>query len=249
MLVNDSSKFTDILELKDNEHVLARLIQQHMPKLEKDSMKEKYKTALPFIRNIFLEDLETLLSNREFFMNHINLFLAYYYFYSTTQLTLKINQFEKMDATAPTPVYYNLDWETSNRNRLAATTGFKLVIDNARRLLSYVNTLEHLNFIFETNNLTYVELHKKFLGLDESEQSRILDDLYSWTKEYSNIVIGTDTGVEKKTTLTDAYRQLQTQLSQGVSKETSYRYALAINEIGKEYFLKTRGSLGNTLKM
>ena len=39
------------------------------------------------------------------------------------------------------------------------------------------------------------------------------------------------------------------QISKGVSKETMYLFALAIHEVGKQYFLKTRGSLGNTLNV
>ncbi|QIZ08496.1 DNA phosphorothioation-dependent restriction protein DptG [Priestia megaterium] len=249
LLGSDSRQLGNILELKENEHVMARLIQHHMPILDKKENQRKYTPSLPFIKKAFEKDLETLLSNRDFFMNHIKLFLAYYYFYSTSQLTLKINQFEKMDASSPTPIYYNLDWEASNRNRMAATTGFKVIMDNARRLLGHINTLEHLNYIMETENLTYVALHERFQEMSENEQSKIIEDVFVWTTEYSEIVLGNQNEIEKLTIFKESYRQLQQQLSKGLSKETKYRYALALNEIGKVYFLKTRGSLGNTLNV
>jgi DNA phosphorothioation-dependent restriction protein DptG len=249
LLGNDSAKFGDILELKENEHVLARLIQGHMPYLEKKGYEHKYFTLLPFICKTFLEDLVSLLSNRDFFMNHIKLFLAYYYFYSSSQLTLKLNQFEKLDASSPTPIYYNLDWEASNRNRMATTTGFKVILENARRLLSHINTLEHLNFIMGTKNQTYVDLNKRFHQLEQEEQSRILDDVYQWTIEYSEIILGTSDGIVKETVFHESYRQLQRQILKGVPQGTDNRYALSLSEIGKVYFLKKRGSLGNTLNV
>ncbi|KAA9022943.1 DNA phosphorothioation-dependent restriction protein DptG [Niallia endozanthoxylica] len=249
LLESDSGKLEDILELKEKEHVLARLIQQHMPRLEAKERKVKYTPTLAFIRETFAEDLQTLLSNREFFMNHINLFLAYYYFYSASQFTLKINQFEKMDTFSPTPIYYNLDWEASNRNRMAVKTGFKVVMDNARRLLGHVNTVEHLNYLMNTENLVYIELQERFKAISEDEQTSLLDDLYTWTREYSEITLGNQHEIEKKQDFMEGCKQLHVQISKGLSLETKYRYALAINEIGKTYFLKTRGSLGNILNV
>ncbi|WP_159433413.1 DNA phosphorothioation-dependent restriction protein DptG [Bacillus tuaregi] len=249
LLERESQELEDIVKLKEKEHVLSRLIQQHMPQLDQTEKKRKYIPTLPFIREIFLEDIHTLLSNKDFFMNHINLFLAYYYFYSSSQFTLKINQFEKMDPASPTPIYYNLDWEASNRSRMAVKTGFKVIMDNARRLLSHVNTLEHLNYLLKTENLNYMELQEQFEALTEAERADRLNDMYAWTCEYSEIVLGNQHEVNRKQDFMESCRQLHNQLSKGLSLETKYRYALAINEIGKTYFLKTRGSLGNILNV
>lgn len=249
LLNAECEQFKDFLQLQENEHVLARLIHQHMPTLDSETPKPKYANTLPFIQDLFLEDLQTLLSNRDFFMNHISLFMAYYYFYSVTQQTLKLNHFEKAEIQEATPIFYNLDWEASNRNRPAVTTGFKLIMDNARKLLSHVNTLEHLNFIMDTENLTYKELDDHFVSLNEERQEEVLQDLYTWTVEYSEIVIGKQEDIMKHNDFPEGIRQLYNQLSQGISLETKYRYSLAIHEIGKLHFLKTRGSLGNTLNI
>lgn len=249
LIGENNTNISDFFTLKNSEHVLSRLIIDHLPKLENKEVKRKYSPTLPYIRDVFLEDLNLLLSNREFFMNHISLFFAYYYFFSITQMTLKLNQFENMDPNEPTPVYYNLDWEKTNRNRKAVTHGFKLITTNARRLLSHVNTLEHLNFIFNTENKNYIELKEIYFNLNSSEQMDILDNIFTWTHEYTEIVLGNTEEIDKKTSLEDAMKQLQLQLNKGLSLETMYRYALAINEIGKLYFLKTRGSLGNTLNV
>ena len=246
---SDIDTLSNIMVLKDNEHVLARLIQKNMPNLEKKKYSGKYSPALPFIKNLFHEDLETLLTNRDFFMKNINLFLAYYYFYSTTQLSLKINQFENMNPESPTPVFYNLDWEASNRNRPAVTRGYKLMLDTSRKLLGHVNTQEHLNFIIGTENMTYADLLTEVNIREEYERERILGDIHDWTVEYSEIILGASDGIERKESFEEGTRQLYQQISKGVSKETMYRFALAIHEVGKQYFLKTRGSLGNTLNV
>lgn len=239
----------DFLAVSDREHVLSRLIIEHLPVLEEEKIKRKYSPALPFIRNLFIEDLKILLTNRDFFMNHINLFFAYYYFYSITQMTMKLNQFEKMDPNHPIPVYYNLDWEKTNRSRRAVTTGYKLITANARKLLTHVNVLEHLNFIFGTENKNYLELKAFFDELEQEKQEQILDDIYTWTQEYTEIVLGNNEEIQRMHSLEEAVKQLYLQLNEGISLETKYRYALAINEIGKLYFIKSRGSLGNTLNV
>lgn len=249
LLENNSNKFEDFLGLNENEHVLTRLIKQHMPVLAQEESQKKYAPMYPFVKTLFQEDLEILLSNRDFFMKNIHLFFAYYYFYSISQVSLKLNQFEKVDETSPTPIYFNLDWEASNRNRMAVNMGYKVIMNNARRILSHVNTLEHLNFIFEAENYNYLKLFELFQSMDETKQEEKLDLVYQWTKEYSDIVLGNSEEIEKKITINDAFRQLQSQLLNGLSKETSYRYALAIHEIAKIYFLKTRGALGNVLNV
>lgn len=248
-MTKEINSLSSIEELTEKEHVLINLIQRNMPRLETKEHPTKYSPALPFIRDLFKEDVETLLTNRDFFMKNINIFLAYYYFYSTTQLSIKINQFGFMDSSSPKPVYYNLDWETSNRNRPAVTTGYKFIFDTSRKILAHVNVQEHLNFLMETENMTYNDLHDKFSSMIEYEKLRILRGIHAWTLEYSEIVLGTSDGIEYKDSWEEATRQLYRQISSGLSKETKYRFALAIHEIGKQYFLKTRGSLGNTLNV
>lgn len=249
LLGGEATLFEEFLLQRKSEHVLSRLIIDHLPKMEQTKVENKYAPTFPFIRKLFLKDLQYLLQNREFFMQYINLFLAYYYFYSITQMVLKINQFEKMDPDQPTPVYYILDWERASRNRPAAKSGYKQIFTNARKALTHVNTLEHLNFIFDTENKNYLELVEIFHRLEPLEQEKILDAIYSWTKEYTEIKVGNGDEIEKKSQLEDAMRQLQQQLAKGLDQATVYRYALAVNEIGKVYFLKTRGSLGNTLNV
>ncbi|MEH7303092.1 DNA phosphorothioation-dependent restriction protein DptG [Neobacillus drentensis] len=250
VLLNHNSKdLEEILQMKENEHVLVRLINKSLPELKEGNTNETYAMSFPFINNLFLEDLRTLTLNRDFFMNNISLFIAYYYFFSTTQLTLKLNQYEEMNKEMASPVFYNIDWEATNRNRKATTNGFKLITEASKQLLSHMNTLEHVNFLLNKKNLLYKDFVRHFETLSETEKEQVYSNLFDWTKEYSEIVLNSVEGIEKKKSLEEAYRQLQKQISFGLTKETISRYALYINEIGKVYFLKTRGSLGYTLNV
>lgn len=252
-LIPEDSKLKDIMELKENEHVLTRLIYSQLPNLESAQSGNIYAATFPFISEVFSEDLETILSKREFFMTHINMFLAYYYFFSVSQLTLKLNQFWKMDTEAPTPIFYNLDWENSNRNRSAATKGFKTIVESARRVLIHINTLEQLNIFMGSKNLLYPELVNLFEGQETREKALILESLNDWIDEYSDIAVGMTDNHEKAKTFEESIHRLQGQIVKAYEKPSmqgqTSRYALSITEIGKLYFLKTRGALGYTLNV
>ena len=252
-LLGDSEDLRGIMALTDKEHVLTRLICSNLPELPKGEAGNKYAPAFTYVESVFKEDLAFLVGNREFFISHINLFIAYYYFYSVTQFTLKLNQFENMEPTTPTPLYYNVDWENSNRSRLAVTKGFKTILESARRLLIHINTLEQLNILMGTKNLHYAELMDKFKELDEVEQKEIVASFNEWIVEYSDVAIGSTEGIDEAANLEQCMHILHHQIVKAYEKGSMQgpksRYALALTEIGRLYFLKTRGSLGHTLNV
>lgn len=252
-LVTDSDKMKQVMGLRENEHVLTRLIYSHLPTLKREEAGSEFANSFSFIQNMFKEDLDTLLDKREFFMSHINMFLAYYYFFAVSQLTLKLNQFEKMNTNEPTPVFYNLDWESSNRNRLAVTKGFKNIVESARRLLIHINTLEQVNILMNTENLHYPELVNCFESLDTVEQGQVLEGFNEWIIEYADVAVGSTAGIEKAATFEECIQTIQGQIVKAYEKPSmqgqTSRYALSLTEIGKLYFLKTRGSLGHTLNV
>lgn len=252
-LLREEESLNKITELTDKEHVLTRLICSSLPKLPKDKVESKYAPTFAYIQSVFHDDLAFLVANREFFMSHINLFLAYYYFYSVSQFTLKLNQFENMDSSRPTPLYYNVDWESSNRNRLAVTKGYKTITESARRLLIHINTLEQLNIILRTKNLQYKELMDRFNDMDEQEQEEIIEAFNKWIVEYSDVAVGSVEKISEAKNFEECLHILHNQIVKAYEKQSMQgpksRYALALTEIGRLYFLKTRGSLGHTLNV
>ena len=252
-LIIDNRGLTELMALADKEHVLTRLICSQLPELPNVKVDTIYPPAFPYVQEMFRQDLEFLLDNREFLMSHINLFLAYYYFYAVSQFTLKLNQFEKMNPTQPTKIFYNVDWENSNRNRPAVTKGFKTITESARRLLIHINTLEQLNIMLGCRNLHYVDLLDKYESLDESDQKQFIQDFNEWIIEYSDVAVGSMEGIEHVESFEDCIHLLHNQIIKAYEKPSmqggTSRYALSLTEIGRLYFLKTRGSLGHTLNV
>jgi len=158
-----------------------------------------------------------------------------------------------MNTDNPTPLYFNVDWENSNRNRLAVTKGFKTIVESARRLLIHINTLEQLNILLNSKNLHYADLLNKYESLDESEQKQFIQDFNEWIMEYSDVAIGSVEGIEKVTSFEECIHLLHNQIVKAYDKPSmqggTSRYALSLTEIGRLYFLKTRGSLGHTLNV
>ncbi|WP_089652249.1 DNA phosphorothioation-dependent restriction protein DptG [Halobacillus sp. SY10] len=253
LLKGDESVFHDILHGSEKGHVLTKLVRDHMPELEKEAAQNNYPQPLDFISGYFKEDLLFLARHEEYFLQHIELFLAYYYFFSISQLTLKLNQFDKAEDDRPTDLYYNLDWEASSRNRAAYKRGYSQVKESARNLLVHINTLEHLNFIFDVKNQDYLRLLTTFENKDENERKEVISALRHWIKEYSSIAMKEEVSVQDDMTVNDLMRELFKTIKkvygQSTRAGTESRYALGIEEIGKRYFLKTRGALGHTLNV
>jgi len=117
----------------------------------------------------------------------------------------------------------------------------------ARSVLTHINCLEHLNTLFDTKQASYVELREQFNELNGEEQMELSTVVKQWVKEYRQHLSlpPAETPVDYEGTVDLLYKSLV----DGISEETKSRYALSIEEIGKRYFLKTRGALGYMLNV
>ncbi|MBA2176142.1 DNA phosphorothioation-dependent restriction protein DptG [Halobacillus locisalis] len=253
LLERDNSVFSEVFDKTDQEHVLIKLVREHMPALDEDEIENKYTQPLEYVSDFFKEDLNFLSHHKDFFIQYFELLLAYYYFFSITQFTMKVNQMDKADKSGPTPLYYNLDWEASSKNRAAYKRGYSQVKTAVRNLLVHVNTLEHLNFIFETKNADYLELLELYESASPDEQESIKQAISEWIREYASIVLKEEVDLEDDEAVHDLVKELFYTIKEGYSQPsrsgTESRYALGVEQIGKKYFLKTRGSLGHTLNV
>ncbi len=230
------------------DHLMAKLILENLDHLESSQFHQKYHGLIPEISNLFQEDIIYLAKHREYFINHIHLFLAYYYFFYITQVTLKLNQKQKSNRNTIHKVVYTLDWESTSKNRNGYSLGYKRIKEAARNLLVHVNCLEHLNTLFgATRTMTYPELKSHFEELPSENQEDLLEILRTWITEYRYHTSLPE--IELTNTYDDLVTQLFESLKEGVREETKSRYALSIEEVGKKYFLKTRGALGYMLNV
>lgn len=85
---------------KDVSNILYKIVLKALPDLkEKVHDGEEYKCYLPFIKELFKEDLIFLLSNEELYKNSIKRFIEYYNMFYISQLAIKLSKFNGADLT------------------------------------------------------------------------------------------------------------------------------------------------------
>lgn len=248
VLLGEDNALASFFAKSETDHLIARLILDQLDHLKQSEKDKRYFSKIAPIMQLFKDDMQFLSNHKDYFVEHINLFMAYYYFFYITQLTLKLNQGLKADFESINEVIYTLDWEGTSRSRAGYEKGYQHIKDAASRLLVHVNCLEHLNFLFDTTAASYGELKQTYDSMDSDNQVHFIDLLKQWIKEYRYHTYLTDLE-SMPNDYEELVQLLYSSLDEGIEKATKSRYALSIEEIGKKYFLKTRGALGYMLNV
>ncbi|GAA0492761.1 hypothetical protein GCM10008986_18940 [Salinibacillus aidingensis] len=249
VLLQNEQYIQEFFTKSETDHLMSKLILDQLDYLKEKSHTKRYHIMMPMISDLFEEDIKFLMQHKDYFIENINMFLAYYYFFYITQLTLKLNQTKKADFHSVNEVVYTLDWEGASKSRIGYERGYQRIKDAAKNILVHNNCLEHLNFLLDTTTAkSYEGIREIFQDLSEEEKQDFLNVLKTWIGEYRYHVslLPLETLADDFDGLVD---QLFLSLDEGVPKETKTRFALSIEEIGKRYFLKTRGVLGYMLNI
>ncbi|MFW6016455.1 MAG: DNA phosphorothioation-dependent restriction protein DptG [bacterium] len=234
---------------KNKNHILSKLVLSKLSYLKSESKATVYINKLSTISDIFYDDLTFLLNHKKYFMDNLDIFIAYYYFFYTLQLSLKLDKINEGDLTSIEKVYYTLDWERTSRSRKSYIRGYNFIRNIARTsLFAHINCLEHLNFLFDTSGASYKELNDLFISKSDEEKKELIKFLKIWIREYRK-----HRSLEAIEHISNDYNQiikiLFESLKAGIPDAAKTRYAYPIEAIGKKYFLKTRGSLGYMLNI
>lgn len=252
VILNRNSNLKRIFENKNSENIIIKLILEKLDTLEDRKEEKSYINNLDFISKVANEDLEFMMNHEEFFLKNFQNILAYYYFYYITQLVVKLNKKSKADYTIPEEIYYLLDSEKASNNRRSVNKGYKLIKNESRNLLLNMNLVEHLNFIFGVEGQNFRNIYEIYELMDSIEKKEVLRALNEWIDIYRecfnlntiNIeIINYEDGVKI------LYDSLNEQLSKKTMQGTASRYSIALETIGKKYFLKRRGVHGYMLNM
>lgn len=170
---------------KNIDNILYNIVLKSLPEL-KDKVYDidKFKCYLPFVRELFKEDLIFLLSDEELYKSSIKRFIEYYNMFYISQLAIKLNQFQKADLTKPDSVYYTLSFESLSKNRTAYKFGWELLKGFVGDLFSHANTLELLNHCNIDAQLGYVDLYEMF---DDINEVKIEEQLENLCKTYISL--------------------------------------------------------------
>lgn len=253
VLIEGASEYLSYFKSSKSDDLISKLVLTNLTGLEENKEEIKYSTKLDYITKLFKKDLEFLYKHEDYFKSHYSLFMSYYYFFYITQLTLKIAQKTKADFLKNNEIFYTLDWEATSKNRKGYLQGYQTIKESSRNLLIDVNVLEHLNILFGTNTKTYSELKNVYEELSVNYQNQLKELLKEWIIEYRSLLELPEKISLESLDYEELVHKLFDSIQETYSKSTMLgpqsRYPLSIEEIGKKYFMKTRGSLGYMLNV
>lgn len=254
VLLDEREEVKEIFEKSDSNDLISRLVLNRLKHLESNETKRRYVSVFPFISKLFKEDFLFLAEHKDYFRTHYHLFLGYYYFIYITQVTLKLSQGVKANFSGNNEVYFTLDWESASKNRKGYTHGYQMIKDAGKNLLIHINCLEHLKFLMgENGGSSYPQLKESYQQLSDEEKEEFLKMLHDWIMEYRRHLALDEyeetLELEYEVLVQVLFTSIEESYEKSTMKGPKSRYYLSIEEIGKKYFLKTRGSLGYMLNI
>jgi DNA phosphorothioation-dependent restriction protein DptG len=153
----------------------------------------KYKSLLPFVNEVFMEDIKFIMQDSKLFLeNFLELIKLYYMFYCT-QLVIKLDALLDTDLTKPSELYFNLYEEKISESRLGFSRGFKTIESKGRNLFAHVNTINFLNYAIEDEKIfSYTDIKNALENLEsedikkESQNVDIISNRYKENLKKSN---------------------------------------------------------------
>src|SRR5699024_4997827 len=106
-LVKEQTRFfADVFNKQGNEDLLVYMILNHLDELKKQYETRYYQGLLPELSRLFTEDFIFISQYRDFFSENFQMLLQHYYFFYTSQLTFKFEQFDQADYSNVNALYY-----------------------------------------------------------------------------------------------------------------------------------------------
>lgn len=200
--------------------------------------KKEYIPLVLYMQDVFLEDIQFLMSNRDLANQHTIELLELYYFNYISQLSFILNKFLRGTPNEYTKFYYALDWETMSKTR-EASTSFSYISRDINTLFSHAILLEILNtnsLNVSTNYYTLSEDLKNNITKDEEYASKI--------KQVSDIYISClKLPKESLNSLHDSMQELKSSASISTKTELELRYLF--NGIYKSFEGSDKKSINN----
>ena len=224
---------------KDPNHVMIDLILENAPQLGSDVTEKNYFSKLKYINDLFNDDIKFAIENEKFFLDNMDSFFAFYYFFYISQLILKLKKRSYFD-NKPEELNYMLDWES----RKAPKTGYDLLKDACYATFPRISLISQLNTLLGTKYCLENELLDSFNELDDDESKQnFLCCLKHWILDYRYI-----RNFEENYTLEnlpDDYNELVDILYEslnsdkiGISYKSKKLFTQNLEEMAKKYFLK-----------
>lgn len=258
-------KFKKFLNEYDSQDSILNLLLDSFPELPDKKVNSQFIPILDEIIDLFKDDFIFLIDyHPDYLLDNIELIFAYYYFFYSTQLMLKINDDFEADSKIK-ELYYILEWESVSKNRATINHGYNRINISNKELLSQMYLIDELNILMGTEGKLLSEINTEFESLEEEEKNEFLRYLKKWVDEYHKvrdienvsydyILTPTSNKSELKNLANSLYCGLTNKEKgernfKGVPDGRRTRYAQNINLLGNRYFLKSGGIYGNILHL
>ncbi len=205
---------------------------------------------LPFIKDLFSEDIRYLRKNEDMFLEKLPIFLHYYLMFYCSQLTLRFNkQFDiKEETNKPYEIYYILDDERLSSTRQAKIQGYNIISTASTNLYENIILLSALNYIFDTKLKTFYELKNLYNKYDQQEKDEILIALQEWIYLF-NKSMNYQFDNSELSTFESACNVFYKIIGHGKSyKAQRSRYGLSLEELLYK-FSKLHGNQGHSMSL
>lgn len=188
-------------------------------------------------------DLDFLLSHKDFALKYLDLFFAFYYFQYIMQTTLFLDRLNVDNRAQLYKTFFTLESEKLTSTRETNKSGFNLIKEIRDYTLVNEILLGYINHLIEDEEIYSFEDIKEMSSLKKeiiNNELKLVLEKYTEVKEKNDWI---------RESLEENILLFKTWLREDITKETKSRYYLSIEEIGDLYFLKRRGKLGKVLTL
>lgn len=262
---NNEYSFKNFLSSFKSNNVLIDLIEKNIDVEDTSPIKPKYYPVLNEIIELFNKDFKFALEHEDWFLDNMELFFAYYYFYYVSSLILEISkEFNSLigdysDFTDE--LFYLVDWEKINKNRSTIKyQGYDFLKDKAKYTYAQFSMIDQLNILikgeknndsFDDNALLIRDIYKFYDNdLEENSQKKFIYYLKKWIKDcrQHHQLEDIDLSDDLQNLLKILYESLNDKFYS--TNEGSYRrFNDSLTNLVEKFFAKSRGHYGYVFNM
>ncbi len=262
-------KFKNFVNNSKSNNILIDLILNNINNHSGNITEKKYCCVDNEVINLFNEDFDFALKHEEWFMDNIELFFAYYYFYYNAKVIFKVNkEFSLLEddinfVDYDEHLYYLLDWEHASKfNKTITGSGYDFLLDKSKYIYSQFTMIDHLNILigdfYKENDdlinkevLLLEDVYKFFNGLNEEDKNNFIHYLKKWIErcsEYHNYPLD-EMPNELKELLKLLYKVLNNEKFYSSNGRSFTHYIENLENITTKYFAKSRRQFGFVLNV
>lgn len=231
------------------EQELVEAFQQRLTNCNKDPVESPY---LPFMAELFAQDLGFLLEHPGYFLDNLRAFISLYTFLYSSQLALNINDWAEKPVSKP--LFFILDTEKASLERNQVRDAFRHLRVKAFDLFPVLSMLEYLNQP-KDKRARKLPLWKVFQGINEMDAlhiNSVNDSLIRFCERYRqkrgfpSIEEYPQTTKELLETLSRTAKDIF--VTKGTSQYTvNSKFVNAFENEIAQHFIQVRGRAGRVL--